>query len=75
MSYPIIINKSYIGIINLTKDYTPLLIEYKNATNALTLIESILIIFIFGISYRFTNKIVKPIEKLTEDISREKHLE
>ena len=65
LSYPIIINKSYIGIINLTKDYTPLLIEYKNATNALTLIESILIIFIFGISYRFTNKIVKPIEKLT----------
>lgn len=65
LSYPIIINKSYIGIINLTKDYTPLLIDYKKATNVLTLIEAALIIFIFAISYRLTNKIVTPIETLT----------
>lgn len=65
LSYPLIINKSYIGIINLTKDYTPLLIEYRQATNALTLIELALIIFIFAISYRLTKKIVDPIEKLT----------
>ncbi len=65
LSYPIIINKSYIGIINLTKDYTELLIEYEKATNILTLIESALIIFIFAISYRLTNKIVTPIENLT----------
>lgn len=65
LSYPIIINKSYIGIINLTKDYTPLLIDYKRATSVLTLIETALIIFIFAISYRLTNKIVTPIETLT----------
>ena len=65
LCYPIIINKSYIGIINLTKDYTELLIEYEKATNILTLIESALIIFIFAISYRLTNKIVTPIENLT----------
>lgn len=65
LSYPIIINKSYIGIINLTKDYTPLLIEYEKATNILTLIEVALIVFIFAISYRLTNKIVTPIENLT----------
>ena len=65
LSYPIIINKSYIGIINLTKDYTPLLIDYKKATSVLTLIETALIIFIFAISYRLTNKIVTPIETLT----------
>lgn len=65
LSYPIIINKSYIGIINLTKDYTELLIEYEKATNILTLIESALIVFIFAISYRLTNKIVTPIENLT----------
>ena len=65
LSYPIIINKSYIGIINLTKDYTDLLIEYEKATNILTLIESVLIIFIFAISYRLTNRIVTPIENLT----------
>lgn len=65
LSYPIIINKSYIGIVNLTKDYTPLFIEYKKATNTLTLIETALIIFIFAISYRITNKIVTPIETLT----------
>lgn len=65
LSYPIIINKSYIGIVNLTKDYTPLFIEYKKATNALTLIEAALIILIFAISYRLTNKIVTPIETLT----------
>ncbi|MDV4150015.1 ATP-binding protein [Clostridium sp. AL.422] len=65
LSYPIIINKSYIGIINLTKDYTPLLIDYNKATNVLTLIETALIIFIFAISYRLTNKIVTPIETLT----------
>lgn len=65
LSYPIIINKSYIGIINLTKDYTELFIEYEKATNILTLIESALIIFIFAISYRLTNKIVTPIENLT----------
>lgn len=65
LSYPIIINKSYIGIVNLTKDYTPLFIEYKKAINTLTLIETALIIFIFAISYRITNKIVTPIETLT----------
>lgn len=65
LSYPIIINKSYIGILNLTKDYTDLLIEYEKATNILTLIESVLIIFIFAISYRLTNRIVTPIENLT----------
>lgn len=65
LSYPIIINKSYIGIMNLTKDYTNLLIDYEKATNILTLIETALIIFIFGISYRLTNKIVTPIENLT----------
>jgi len=65
LSYPIIINKSYIGILNLTKDYTPLFIEYKKATNILTLIETALIIFTFAISYRATNKITKPIEVLT----------
>lgn len=65
LSYPLIINKSYLGIINLTKDYTPLLIDYKKATNTLTLIEIFLIIFIFTISYRLTNKIVRPIEILT----------
>jgi signal transduction histidine kinase len=65
LSYPLIINKSYIGIINLTKDYTPLLVNYRQATNALTLIELSLIIFIFAISYRLTKKIVDPIEKLT----------
>lgn len=65
LSYPLIINKSYLGIINLTKDYTPLLIDYKKATNTLTLIEIFLIIFIFTISYRLTNKIVRPIETLT----------
>lgn len=65
ISYPLIINKSYIGIINLTKDYTPLLIDYKNATNTLTLIEILLIIITFIISYRFINKITNPIEILT----------
>lgn len=65
LSYPIIINESYIGIINLTKDYTYLYSDYMKATSILTLIEISLIIFIFAISYRLTNKIVSPIEKLT----------
>ncbi|WP_418223355.1 HAMP domain-containing sensor histidine kinase [Clostridium isatidis] len=65
ISYPLIINQSYIGIINLTKDYSILFMEYKKAINTLTLIEISLIIFIFFISYRLTNKIVKPIETLT----------
>lgn len=65
LSYPLIINKSYIGIINLTKDYTPLLIDYKKATTTLTLIEILLIIFIFIISYRLIKKITDPVEILT----------
>lgn len=65
LSYPIIINESYIGIINLTKDYTYLYSDYIKAINILTLIEISLIIFIFAISYRLTNKIVTPIETLT----------
>lgn len=65
LSYPLIINESYIGIINLTKDYTYLYSDYIQATNILTSIEIALIIFIFAISYRLTNKIVNPIETLT----------
>lgn len=65
LSYPIIINESYIGIINLNKDYTPLYEEYYKATNILTLIEIILIVFIFLLSTRLTNKIAKPITNLT----------
>lgn len=65
ISYPLIINKSYIGIINLTKDYTSLLIDYRKATNTLTLIEAILIIITFIISYKVIKKITDPIEVLT----------
>lgn len=65
LSYPIIINESYIGIINLNKDYTYLYSDYIKATNILTLIEIVLILFIFSISYLLTNKIVQPITYLT----------
>ena len=65
LSYPIIINESYIGIINLNKDYTQLYEEYYRATNVLSLIEIILIVFIFLLSTRLTNKIAKPITNLT----------
>ncbi|GAB6168122.1 HAMP domain-containing sensor histidine kinase [Clostridium carnis] len=65
LSYPIIINESFIGIINLTKDYSLIYLEYRNLINLLTYIEIALIIIIFLISYMLINKIVKPITSLT----------
>lgn len=65
LSYPIIINETYIGILNLNKDYTNLYVYYNKAINFLTLLESFITIIIFIISYTLINKIAKPIESLT----------
>lgn len=68
-SYPLYINGHFYGIIRLTRDYTDL---FKSSNHILTLLSYftlILFVLIFLFAFAISNKIIKPILKLSKALN------
>lgn len=68
LSYPVYENDKYIGIITVFKDYDQLYYDNNKIINFISLIEIAIFICIFILAYFITNKITRPISKLTEAV-------
>ena len=66
LSYPLYINKSFLGIVRFSKDYTYLYEGNNNLLNIVRIIVVITFIIIFIFSYLLSFKITNPIMKLSE---------
>ncbi|EJO5348675.1 HAMP domain-containing histidine kinase [Clostridium botulinum] len=70
LTYPIYIDNKYVGIINIVKNYDSEYRSYKNTINIINIIEAGTFITIFIFLFLRTNKITKPITKLTDAIKK-----
>lgn len=68
LSYPIYINEKYLGILNLSKDYTKTYLDYTTTINFINNIEIFIFFIMFVLSYFITGNIIKPISALTEAV-------
>jgi len=68
LSYPIYINDSYIGIVNINKDYKLVYSAYANTVRFITVIEIAIFVLIFILAWFMTSRITKPITKLTKAV-------
>ncbi|ARC84569.1 HAMP domain protein [Clostridium argentinense CDC 2741] len=66
LSYPLYINKNFLGIVRFSKDYTYLYEGNNNLLNIVRIIVVITFIIIFIFSYLLSIKITNPIMKLSE---------
>jgi len=70
LSYPMYQNGNYIGIITICKDYNQLYNGNNSIINFITIIELAIFICIFILAFFITNRITKPISKLTEAVKQ-----
>jgi signal transduction histidine kinase len=70
LSYPLYYGDKCFGIINISKNYDDIYLENKKIINVITVIEFLVFIVIFILSYLFTSKIIRPIIVLTKQIKK-----
>ncbi|MBL4933512.1 sensor histidine kinase [Clostridium paridis] len=68
LTYPVYIENNYLGFISIVKDYDAEYATYRNTINIINIIEVGIFICIFMFLFLMTNKITKPISKLTDAI-------
>lgn len=67
LSYPIEVDKNYIGILRYTKDYTQLFNNSKRFRSVINIFAAVIFIIIFIAALILSRQITKPIKKLAEN--------
>lgn len=70
LSYPVYEDGDYVGIINVCKDYSELYSDNIKIINYITIIEVLIFLCIFVLSFFITSRITKPISQLTEAVKK-----
>ena len=70
LSYPIYIDGTKLGTLNICKEYNDLYSSNNTTTNLITIIECMVFLSIFLIAYFIVSKIINPIVLLTKGVKR-----
>ena len=70
LSYPIFVNEDNLGVLSIIKDYSEVYGENNRMLLFITVVEGIILFFIFSLCFFIITKVTKPIITLTEGVKK-----